>query len=83
MPLQLLGATVKSPDCCRDFSMRITPYGWTDNQITRNPRDRAAPASWPVPIVSRPASSDNRRRSASASPRRLAVNPVRPGREQR
>jgi len=26
---------------------------------------------------------DNRRRSASASPRRSVVNPVRPGREQR
>ena len=41
MPLQLLGATVKSPDCCRDFSMRVTPYGWIDNQIARNPRGRA------------------------------------------
>ena len=34
-------------------------------------------------VVSMPQSGHNRARSASASPRRSAVNPVRPGREQR
>ena len=44
---------------------------------------RVAPNPCPQAFVSARRRTHNRRRSASASPRRSAVNPARPGREQR